>query len=204
MLFNDLKKKKEEKINQRNFESKMRIKQTLNQMRNQSTKLDTFKKSYIDKAKKACLEGDQSTYNLAKSGLKMCLSKQKYLNQMIAHFELSLEMSNMNNVVTEFMAGINELGKQLQIITGEVDMVKTQMIYEKALANNAYQYESLETFLSEANNSVDGLSNNLPQVSDDEIDKLISNTASDYEEEIDKEIDDRLRNLKERSGLKDE
>lgn len=204
MLFNDLKKKKEEKINQRNFESKMRIKQTLNQMRNQSTKLDTFKKSYIDKAKKSCLEGDQSTYNLAKSGLKMCLSKQKYLNQMIAHFELSLEMSNMNNVVTEFMAGINELGKQLQIITGEVDMVKTQMIYEKALANNAYQYESLETFLSEANNSVDGLSNNLPQVSDDEIDKLISNTASDYEEEIDKEIDDRLRNLKERSGLKDE
>lgn len=203
-MFSELKKRKSNKINQKKYEAKTRIKQALNKMKNQFNKLDSFKQNYIEKAKKAYLEGDQSTYNLVKSGLKMCLSKQKFLNQMITHFELTLEISDMNSVVTEFMSGINELSNQLGAITNGVDVAKAQMSYERALANNASQYEALETFLIEANSSIEGMNDNLPQVSDKEIDELISNNASCKEEEIDKEIENRLNSFKERMDIKDE
>ena len=79
-MFNSLKEKRKQKQHQQEFETRMKIKQTLNKMKNQSNGLDKFKMSYIEKAKKASLEGDQAAYNLAKSGLKICLSKQKFLS----------------------------------------------------------------------------------------------------------------------------
>ena len=198
-MFNFIKKRKAEKLNQKNFETRMRVKQTLAKMKNQCNKLEEFKMNYINKAKKASLEGDQATYNLAKSGLKICLSKQRFLNQMVAQFELSLEVSDMNKVVTEFMSGINAIGEQMQVVTSGIDMSKAQIAYEKALANNASQYEALETFLSETNNSFDSLNEvNSTAVSDDEIDKLISNQAADQVEEIDHEIDCKINRLRER------
>lgn len=198
-MFNYFKKRKAEKLNQKNFETRMRIKQTLNRMKTQSNKLDEFKMNYIEKAKKASLEGDQKTYNLAKNGLKICLTKQKFLNQMVANCELSLELSDMNKVVTEFMSAINVLGEQMQTVTSGIDMSKAQVAYEKALANNASQYEALDTFLSETNNSFDSLNESTgASVSDDEIDKLISNQAADQVEEIDHEIDCKINRLRER------
>lgn len=198
-MFNFIKKRKAEKLNQKNFETRMRVKQSLAKMKNQCNKLEEFKMNYINKAKKASLEGDQATYNLAKSGLKICLSKQRFLNQMVAQFELSLEVSDMNKVVTEFMSGINAIGEQMQVVTSGIDMSKAQIAYEKALANNASQYEALETFLSETNNSFDSLNEvNSTAVSDDAIDKLISNQAADQVEEIDHEIDCKINRLRER------
>ena len=115
-------KRKQEKLNQKKFETRMKIKQTLNRMKGQSNKLEAFKKSYIEKAKQASLTGDPTSYNLAKTGLKICLSKQKFLNQMIVNFELSLEIADMNKLVTEFFSGINSISEQIETVTGGLDM----------------------------------------------------------------------------------
>ena len=42
---------------QKEVQTRMHIKQTLNKMKNQSNKLEDFKKSYIDQAKKSALNG---------------------------------------------------------------------------------------------------------------------------------------------------
>ena len=199
-MFEKWKNKKAEKIQQKNFEARMKIKQTLNKMKNQSSKLDSFKLSYIEKAKKASLEGDSTTYNLAKSGLKICLSKQRFLNQMITNFELSLEIADMNKVVAEFVGGVNTLGEQMQQVMSGVDMTNAKLAYDKALANNASQYEALETFLNETNNSFESMNDCIATVSDEEIDNLISNQAADQIGGIDDEIDTKISQLKEKIG----
>ena len=191
-------KRKQQKLEQKKFETRLKIKQTLNKMKGQSNKLDSFKKNYIDKAKQASLVGDQTAYNLAKTGLKICLSKQKFLNQMIINFELSLEIADMNKLVTEFFSGINDISQQIQTVTGGLDMSKAQAAYEKALANNASQYEALESFLTETNNSFESMNDITTSVNDEEIDNLISNEAADQTENFDKEIDEKITKLKER------
>ena len=193
-------KRKQEKLNQKKFETRMKIKQTLNRMKGQSNKLETFKKSYIEKAKQASLTGDPTSYNLAKTGLKICLSKQKYLNQMIVNFELSLEIADMNKLVTEFFSGINSISEQIETVTGGLDMSKAQAAYEKALSNNASQYEALESFLNETNNSFESMNDMTTAVNDEEIDKLISNQAADQMENIDRDIDEKITRLRERIG----
>ena len=185
---------------QKEAQTRMHIKQTLNKMKNQSNKLDDFKRSYIEQAKKSALNGNKETYSLAKTGLKICLTKQKCLDQMIANFELSLQVADMNKIVTEFFSGINELSEQMSIVTGGVDMAKAQSAYEKALANNESQYEALDAFLSTAGESIEALNGSDTSVSDEEIDKLISVQAADGVEDMDKDIERKISHLREKIG----
>lgn len=198
------KKKREEarKEAQRQKESitRMHIKQTLSKMKNQSSKLDEFKKTYIDQAKKAALTGNKDTYALAKTGLKICLTKQRCLDQMIMNFELSLQVADMNKIVTEFIGGINELSDQMVAVTGGVDMAKAQVAYEKALANNESQYDALDAFLTTAGESIEALNGTDTSVSDDEIDKLINIQAADTVDTMDRDIENKISQLREKIG----
>ena len=68
---------------EKEIQAKIRIRKTLNSMKSQSVKLETFKKDYIDKARKAALINNKQNYNLAKQGLKLCLSKQRFLPEYL-------------------------------------------------------------------------------------------------------------------------
>ena len=180
---------------EKEIQAKINIKRTLSSMKTQSQKLERFKQEYIDKARKATLVGDQQTYKLAKSGLKMCLSKQKVIDAMIANFEISMQLNDMNKIVGDFVIGMNTISEQMKNITSSIDMVKAQTAYEKAMANNEGQYQALDAFLetaSETINSFDGIDSN---ISDDEIDSLITNGAVDSESDIDEEIDKKINDI---------
>lgn len=180
---------------ERELETKMQIKSTLNKMKAQSMKLDSFKKDYIDKARKALTIGDQGAYNLSKSGLKICLSKQKFLDSMVMQFELTLQIADMNKIVGEFVNGMNNISEQIKNVTSNIDMTKAQAAYEKAIANNETQYEALNAFLATATDSIQTLDSVNSNISDDEINKLITRQAVDNESEIDDEIDRKINNL---------
>lgn len=192
--------KRKEAQRQKEIQTRLHIKQALNKMKNQSNKFESFKQTYIENAKKAALTGNQETYKLAKTGLKICLSKQKCLDQMIANFELSLQVADMNKLVTDFFAGLNMLSEQMQNVTCGVDMTKAQAAYEKALANNESQYDALDAFLTTTGESIEALNGSDASVSDEEIDKLINIQAADQVDSIDCEIDNKISQLRERIG----
>jgi len=192
--------KKVEAQRQKEFQTRIKIKQTLNKMKNQSNKLEEFKNNYIESAKKAALNGSEEAYKLAKTGLKICLTKQKYLDQMITNFELSLQVTDMNKVVTEFFSGINLLSEQMSEMTAGVDMSQAQLAYERALANNESQYDALSAFLNTAGESIESINGTESAISDEEIDKLISVQAADTMDNIDREIDGKISQLREKIG----
>ena len=199
-IFSRRKEMKQEKQRQKEAQIRVHIRQSLNKMKNQSNKLEEFKKSYIDNAKKAALTGNQETYKLSKTGLKICLAKQKCLDQMIANFELSLQVADMNKIVAEFFNGINLLSSQMDVVTGGLDMSKAQVAYEKALANNESQYDALEAFLETAGESIASVNGNESTISDEEIDKLISVQAADAEDSFDRDIETKISHLREKIG----
>ena len=183
---------------EKEMQARIRVKRTLASMKKQSAKLEAFKKEYIEKARQASMVGHQQAFQLAKSGLKLCLQKQRFLDSMIVNFELSLQLSDMNKVIGEFVDGMSIVSEQMKTVTSALDMTKAQMAYEAALANNASQYEALDAFLSTAAESVDSFDGITDDVNDDEIDKLITNQVLDFECDLDKEIEAKIKDVREK------
>lgn len=183
---------------EREFQAKINVRKTLSSMKKQSQKLEQFKKDYIEKARKASLSGNSQTYQLAKSGLKLCLTKQRFLDTMIANFEISMQVNEMNKVIGNFIQGIDTLSEQMAGTTSIVDMSKAQAAYDKAIADNAGQFEALDVFLSTAADSIDAFDDAGCDIGDDEIDKLILHQVMDSEDDFDKEIDDKITAIREK------
>lgn len=183
---------------EREFQAKISVRKTLSSMKKQSQKLEQFKKDYIDKARKASLSGNSQTYQLAKSGLKLCLTKQRFLDTMVANFEISMQFSEMNKVIADFIQGINTLSEQMAGMTSIVDMSKAQAAYDKAIADNAGQFEALDVFLNAAADSIGAFDDAGSDIGDDEIDKLIFHQVLDAEDDIDKEIDGKINAIREK------
>ncbi|MBE5731835.1 MAG: hypothetical protein E7353_02265 [Clostridiales bacterium] len=192
-----LEKEQAEKL-EKELQAKINIKKTLSAMKTQSTKLERMKKEYIEKARKATLVGDGQTCALAKTGLKMCLSKQKVVDTMIANFEISMQLNDLNKIIGDFVGGMNTISEQMKDITSSFDMVKAQSAYEKALANNAGQYQALDAFLETATESIQGFDGLDSNISEEEIDSLINNGAVEAENEIDQEIDKKINDIQAR------
>jgi hypothetical protein len=180
---------------EKEIQSKINIKRALSGMKTQSQKLERFKQEYIEKARKATLVGDAQTYKLAKSGLKICLSKQKVIDAMISNFEISMQLNDMNKIIGDFVIGMNTISEQMKNITSSIDMVKAQTAYEKAMANNEGQYQALDAFLEMASETISSFDGNDSNISDDEIDSLITNGAVDSESDIDQEIDKKINDI---------
>lgn len=186
----------EEARREKEMQTKIKIRKTLNNMKGQSTKLESFKKDYIDKARKAALINNKQTYNLAKQGLRLCLSKQRFLDSMIGNFEIALQMNEMNKVINGFVQGMNTIADEMKGITTSIDISKAQAAYERALENNEGQYEALDAFLREAESSLESFNGSEGDVSEDELDKLINNQAVDSETELDDEIDSKINAIR--------
>ena len=191
-------KEEEEKLKEKEISTKIRIRRTLNDMKLQSSKLDGFKKDYIEKARQAALINNKQTYNLAKQGLKLCLSKQRFLDSMVANFEIALQMNEMNKVINGFVSGMNLIADEMKGVTSTIDIAIAQAAYEKALASNQGQYEALDAFLREAEGSIESFAGNENDVSEDELDMLINNEACDSEDSLDKEIDEKIANVRQK------
>lgn len=187
-----------EEQRERELRARISVKKTLSAMKKQSAKLEDFKKDYIDKARRASLIGNKQTYNLAKSGLKLCLSKQRFLDTMVSNFEISLQISDMNKVISEFVDGMNTISDQMKNVTSSLDMTKAQLAYEKALANNAGQYEAFDAFLSTAADSIGEFEGLTDEISDEEIDKLITNQVLDSEDNLDKDIEEKITDIRQK------
>jgi hypothetical protein len=186
---------------QREMQARVNIKRTLNQMKVQSGQLDTFKKNYINRAREATLVGNKQAYQLAKSGLKLCLGKQKFLDSMIMNFELAMEMNDMNKVIAQFVNGINILSDQMKDITNSVDMEKAQSAFNHAMTNNMSQYEALDNFMSTSVQNFNAMEMIGDDVSDDEVDQLIAHQAVNKESDMDQAIESKIEQVREKMGL---
>lgn len=197
-------KKRQAKLSQKKREQEMKakieIKRTLSQMRNHLQKLEPFKKNYILKARQATQINNTQAYNLAKTGLKTLIAKQRFLEAMVMNFELAVETNEMNKIIRSFISGINLISMQLHQITSPGDMLNAQEAYDKAIANNVSQFEALQVFLDTASASFESMELINDNISDEEIDSLINNQAANVEDILSQEIEQKLQEVRNKIG----
>ena len=189
-----------EERRQKEMQTKIRIRRTLNNMKSQSAKLEAFKKDYIDKAREALKIGNKNNYNLAKQGLRLCLSKQRFLDAMISNFEIALQTNEMNKIINEFVTGINMIANEMSSLNSGIDITKAQMAYESALAQNESQYDALEAFMAETQAGLESFAGREGDVAEEELDRMIGNEAVQSESEQDEEIERKIQNIKAEIG----
>ena len=68
-----------EEQKEKELTARISVKRTLASMKKSCDKLNSFKEEYIEKARNAAKIGNKQSLQLAKSGLKLCLSKQRVL-----------------------------------------------------------------------------------------------------------------------------
>jgi hypothetical protein len=180
------------------MKAKASVNRTLYDLKTQSKKLADFKSLYIEKAREALKVNNQEGYQLAKSGIKLSLTKQKFLDSMISNFEIAMQLNDMNEVIHSFVNGINIISGQLKKIVSSIDLIKAQEAFESAVYNNTNQYEALNNFVSVASEGFKNIDFSTQPINDEEIDQLITNQAIDSESQLDREIQNKINQIKDK------
>ena len=168
-----------EKRRQQALQAKTSAKLTLSKMNKQLAKLDAFRDKYLEKAVKAKKLGDAVNYQNARSGLKLCISKQRVLASMVSSLEIAMDTNDMNEIIGAFIEETNSLSKEMSAITSTVDFSKAQEAFNLAMAKNSTQYANLDAFVSSASDSIATLDIGDSGVSDKEVDAMINAAAAD-------------------------
>lgn len=190
-------KSKEEK----EMEQRMLIKKTMSNITKYITGLETQKDKYIDAAKKAKLKGSSSQYNLALSGLKTAMAQQKKAEEMLLNFELTSQMRDLTKMTSNFLGGMSVISKEMAKITNDMDFVKVQKEFEKAMLGVESTTENLDVLLDTSNMSFESIANTSSKVANEEIEKLIDNDLSNDEKELDSDLEAKMAEIK--KSLKD-
>ncbi len=179
-------------------QARMNIKRTLINLRNQLKKLDHFKATCISRARQSLRSGNEESYKTAKVGLKICLAKQKMLESMLINFEINTELNDMNQVIQQFVGGINDITEQMKEVSTNLDLSKAQKAFDEAMIKNQTNYEALENYLVQAVDSFESVDLSSAQVSDDEIDNLITIQTIDADNSIDREIENKIEEVRQK------
>ncbi len=188
---------------EREFQERLAARATLKKMAKAVDSLDAYKTKYINCAKKELALGNKSAYEMAKSSLKLCLTKQKVLESMIMTIEVALDTADMNRIVSSFVTGIDSLSRQINQVTPMLDFQKAEAAFNTAMNKGAEQLEALNSFMDVASQSVENMDTSSDAISDKDVELLINNAAADAEgEKISQDIDSKIASLGAKLGEK--
>lgn len=188
---------------QKEFQDRLAAKATLRKMSKIIDSLDVYKTKYINCARKELALGNMSAYQMARSSLRLCLTKQKALESMVMTYEVALDTADMNRIVASFITGIDALSKQINQVTPMLDFQKAEVAFNNAMSKGAEQLEALNSFMDVASQSVENMDSSSDSISDKDVDLLINSAAADAEgEKISQDIDSKIANLDAKLGEK--
>ena len=162
---------------QKEFEKKMAIKKTINEMNKQIAKLEESEKNFIEIAKRAKAQGIESQLNIAMNSLKMTMAHKKRVQEMLLNFQIMTQTKDMLMTTSEFLKGMGELSKDMSKLCDDKEFRKVAEAFEKAMYNTEQQTERMDMFLDQSKDSFANLSSieNKDTVKDEDINALIDN-----------------------------
>lgn len=189
----EAKKRQKELMDKARVESNL----SLNKMKVGLKKLDKKIEDNVAKARMAKMNGDENTYNLAKSMLSVLIASKKGMNKAINASEVAVQMNDMSNEISEFYADMNGFARNMKCVSDGLDVTKTHMEMENIITKANKQTEDLNLLAINMENSFNKLSSiDTLDVDDEEVEKLINGYSEISEKNINKEIDEKLEDIK--------
>jgi hypothetical protein len=179
---------------EKEFEKKALFKKTIMTMNRQIDQLEQSKTGFIEKAKKARMQGLEPQYQLALTGLKMTLGQQKRAQELLLNYEVFSQMRDVSEMTSNFLKGMSALSKDMIKLTNEKEFERVQQQFEQAMNASERQTMNIEMFMEQSKESFSSQTSKASPVGDSELEKLIMEQATQDEFSADK-IDSELESI---------
>lgn len=160
---------------ERRLERTMQVRRALTHLRRQIKDSDKYEQAYIEKAKRARKLGWNNQYEFLRKAIKKTANVKVRLERQLLALESASQIKEQTEGHAQFASAMNALSKSIAEAFGVADLAKTQVNFEKAMAQAESLEERMDTFLEMTSESMFGYEGQSEGelVSDADIDKML-------------------------------
>ncbi|MCA9242578.1 MAG: hypothetical protein KDA32_01385 [Phycisphaerales bacterium] len=161
---------------ERRIERDMKIRQGIRRIEKAIAEQNKFQDEFVKNARQAKAIGDQSSYQFIRNSLKKTATIKKLLERQHLAVKNALLIKRQAEAAADFGEAMKLMASEVSRLYGDADLTKTQMDWEKAIAQSQSMEERMEMFLESIESSAaqDLSLSSKEAITDDEIDRLIA------------------------------
>lgn len=188
---------------ERRIERDIKIRQGIRRIEKSIAEQNKFTDEFIKNARRAKEIGDNGQYQFIRNSLKKTATVKKILERQLLAVKSALIIKRQAEASTDFAEAMGTMAKEISRMFGTTDLVKTQMDWEKAMAQSQSMEERTAMFLESIEASAEGDVSSTPAevITDAEIDAMIE---AESEAEHAKDVDELDALRAELNSLKDD
>lgn len=164
---------------ERRIERDIKIRQGIRRIEKAISEQNKFTNDFIRNARRAKDIGDTNQYNFIRNSLKKTATVKKMLERQLLAVKSALIIKRQAEASTDFAQAMGTMAREISRMFGETDLVKTQMDWEKAMAQSQTMEERTTMFLETIESAAMSDTADTPAevITDAEIDAMIEAEA---------------------------
>ncbi|MCH8805257.1 MAG: hypothetical protein IH986_04130 [Planctomycetes bacterium] len=160
---------------ERRIERDIKIRQGIRRIQKSISEQNKFQDEFVKNARHAKQIGDMASYQFIRNSLKKTATIKKLLERQHLAVKNALLIKRQAEAAADFAGAMSIMAQEIGRLYGEADLTKTQMDWEKAMAQSQTMGERMDMFLDgiEDTAASDVSESTVEAISDDEIDRMI-------------------------------
>lgn len=160
---------------ERRIERDMKIRQGIRRIEKSIAEQKKFADEFVKNARQAKEIGDMQSYQFIRNSLKKTATIQKLLERQLLAVKNALLIKRQAEASADFAGAMKLMAAEVGRMYGEADLTKTQLEWEKAIAQSQSMEERMSLFLDgiESGAAMD-VAQTGEAITDDEIDRMIA------------------------------
>lgn len=173
----------------RRIERDIKIRQGIRRIEKAVSEQNKFTDEFVKNARRAKEIGDNGQYVFIRNSLKKTATIKKMLERQLLAVKNALLIKRQAEASSDFVQAMSTMAGEISRMYGETDLAKTQLSWEKAMAQSQSMEERMSMFLETVEDIAASDTANVPAevVTDQEIDALIE---AEGEAEHAKDVDE--------------
>jgi hypothetical protein len=160
---------------ERRLERDIKIRQGIRRIEKAIAEQNKFSDEFVRNARHAKEIGDQASYQFIRNSLKKTATIKKLLERQLLAVKNALLIKRQAEASADFAGAMKIMAAEVGRLYGETDLVKTQMEWEKAMAQSQSMEERMAMFLDGMEQAAAAdVSTAAEAISEEEIDRMIT------------------------------
>jgi hypothetical protein len=161
---------------ERRLERDIKIRQGIRRIEKAISEQSKFSDEFVKNARHAKQIGDQASYQFVRNSLRKTATIKKLLERQLLAVKNALLIKRQVEASADFANAMKLMAGEVSRLYGETNLMKTQMDWEKAMAQSQTMEERMTLFLDgmEEGAAADVAQAATEAVSDEEIDRMIA------------------------------
>ncbi len=172
---------------ERRLERDIKIRQGIRRIEKSIAEQAKFSDEFVRNARRAKQIGDMASYQFIRNSLKKTATIRKLLERQLLAVKNALLIKRQAEASADFAAAMKTMAAEVSRLYGDTDLLKTQMDWEKAMAQSQTMEERMAMFLDGMEQAAAADVSQAPAeaITDEEIDRMIA-----AEEQVEKARED--------------